>query len=160
MTAKKLLRMDNVLIVVDDLEAAKAFFAELGMQLDHGITFSVTARSSMLLDSTAYSDETGLPDTCRIRRVEQIRENPNMGGTRCSSLFSTRRTRSGFVRRVRCFLNAPRIVDACSFTEDRLPPRFGPSGSPELLTSPKSKGVRRIGTQTYGTYVRSGCPER
>ena len=26
--------MDNVLIVVDDLEAAKAFFAELGMELD------------------------------------------------------------------------------------------------------------------------------
>jgi catechol 2,3-dioxygenase-like lactoylglutathione lyase family enzyme len=35
MTAKgKLLRMDNVLIVVDDLEAAKAFFAELGMELE------------------------------------------------------------------------------------------------------------------------------
>jgi catechol 2,3-dioxygenase-like lactoylglutathione lyase family enzyme len=29
-----LLRMDNVLIVVEDLEAAKAFFAELGMELD------------------------------------------------------------------------------------------------------------------------------
>jgi catechol 2,3-dioxygenase-like lactoylglutathione lyase family enzyme len=27
-------RMDNVLIVVEDLEAAKAFFAELGMELD------------------------------------------------------------------------------------------------------------------------------
>src|SRR3954466_237909 len=27
-------RMDNVLIVVDDLEAAKAFFAELGLQLE------------------------------------------------------------------------------------------------------------------------------
>lgn len=27
-------RMDNVLIVVNDLEAAKAFFAELGMQLE------------------------------------------------------------------------------------------------------------------------------
>src|SRR3954447_24372493 len=27
-------RMDNVLIVVEDLEAAKAFFAELGMDLD------------------------------------------------------------------------------------------------------------------------------
>ena len=27
-------RMDNVLIVVDDLEAAKAFFAELGMDLE------------------------------------------------------------------------------------------------------------------------------
>jgi catechol 2,3-dioxygenase-like lactoylglutathione lyase family enzyme len=29
-----LLRMDNVLIVVDDLDAAKAFFAELGMELE------------------------------------------------------------------------------------------------------------------------------
>ena len=35
MTAKsKLLRMDNVLIVVEDIEAAKAFFAELGMELE------------------------------------------------------------------------------------------------------------------------------
>ena len=31
-------RMDNVLIVVDDLEAAKAFFAELGMELEHETT--------------------------------------------------------------------------------------------------------------------------
>jgi catechol 2,3-dioxygenase-like lactoylglutathione lyase family enzyme len=29
-----LLRMDNVLIVVDDLERAKAFFVELGMELE------------------------------------------------------------------------------------------------------------------------------
>lgn len=29
-----LLRMDNVLIVVEDLEGAKAFFAELGMELE------------------------------------------------------------------------------------------------------------------------------
>ncbi len=35
MTAKsKLLRMDNVLIVVEDLEAGKAFFTELGMELE------------------------------------------------------------------------------------------------------------------------------
>lgn len=35
MAAKsKLLRMDNVLLVVDDLEAAKAFFTELGMELE------------------------------------------------------------------------------------------------------------------------------
>ena len=27
-------RMDSVLIVVDDLEAAEAFFAELGMELE------------------------------------------------------------------------------------------------------------------------------
>jgi catechol 2,3-dioxygenase-like lactoylglutathione lyase family enzyme len=35
MTAKsKLLRMDNVLLVVDNLEAVKAFFIELGMVLE------------------------------------------------------------------------------------------------------------------------------
>src|SRR5438477_3505190 len=35
MTPKnKLLRIDNVLIVVNDLEAVKAFFAELGMELE------------------------------------------------------------------------------------------------------------------------------
>jgi catechol 2,3-dioxygenase-like lactoylglutathione lyase family enzyme len=33
-TKSKLLRMDNVLIVVEDLEAAKAFFIELGMELE------------------------------------------------------------------------------------------------------------------------------
>jgi catechol 2,3-dioxygenase-like lactoylglutathione lyase family enzyme len=34
MTKNKLLRMDNILIVVDDLEAVKAFFVELGMELE------------------------------------------------------------------------------------------------------------------------------
>lgn len=35
MTLKsKLLRMDNVLIVVEDLQAVRAFFAELGMELE------------------------------------------------------------------------------------------------------------------------------
>lgn len=34
MPKSKLLRMDNVLIVVDDLEAVKAFFLELGFELE------------------------------------------------------------------------------------------------------------------------------
>jgi catechol 2,3-dioxygenase-like lactoylglutathione lyase family enzyme len=34
MAKHKLLRMDNVLIVVDDLEAAKAFFLQLGFELE------------------------------------------------------------------------------------------------------------------------------
>ncbi len=34
MTKGKLLRMDNVLIVVDDLDAMKAFFLELGFELE------------------------------------------------------------------------------------------------------------------------------
>jgi catechol 2,3-dioxygenase-like lactoylglutathione lyase family enzyme len=41
MTKNKLLRMDNVLIVVDDLEAAKAFFTELGMELEGEATVEV-----------------------------------------------------------------------------------------------------------------------
>src|SRR5437016_9194637 len=34
MTKSKLKRMDNVLLVVDDLEAVKAFFMELGLKLE------------------------------------------------------------------------------------------------------------------------------
>src|SRR5512142_3490857 len=34
MTKNTLLRMDNILLVVDDLEAAKAFFFELGLELE------------------------------------------------------------------------------------------------------------------------------
>lgn len=34
MTNNKLLRMDNILLVVDDLDAAKAFFSELGLELE------------------------------------------------------------------------------------------------------------------------------
>lgn len=34
MAKNRLLRMDNVLIVVDDLEAAKAFFIQLGFELE------------------------------------------------------------------------------------------------------------------------------
>ncbi|MDD9269671.1 VOC family protein [Paenibacillus sp. GCM10023248] len=34
MAKNKLLRMDNVLIVVDDLEAVKAFFLQLGFELE------------------------------------------------------------------------------------------------------------------------------
>lgn len=33
-TRSNLLRMDNVLLVVEDLEAAKAFFTELGLELE------------------------------------------------------------------------------------------------------------------------------
>jgi catechol 2,3-dioxygenase-like lactoylglutathione lyase family enzyme len=34
LTTNKLLRMDNVLLVVDDLKAATAFFTELGLELE------------------------------------------------------------------------------------------------------------------------------
>jgi catechol 2,3-dioxygenase-like lactoylglutathione lyase family enzyme len=49
-----LIRMDNVLIVVEDLEAAKAFFAELGMELE-----GETQVQGPWVDSTV-----GLKDVC------------------------------------------------------------------------------------------------
>src|SRR5258705_5592750 len=49
MTAKsKLLRMDNVLIVVNDLEAAKSFFAELGMELEGETTVEGPSVDSLI----------------------------------------------------------------------------------------------------------------
>ena len=38
MTKNKSVRMDNVLIVVDDLEAVKAFFVELGLEIEGEVT--------------------------------------------------------------------------------------------------------------------------
>jgi catechol 2,3-dioxygenase-like lactoylglutathione lyase family enzyme len=40
--------MDNVLIVVDDLEAAKAFFAELGMELEGEMTVEGPSVDSLI----------------------------------------------------------------------------------------------------------------
>ena len=49
MTAKsKLLRMDNVLIVVNDLEAAKAFFAVLDMELEGETTVDSLSVDSLI----------------------------------------------------------------------------------------------------------------
>src|SRR3954454_23271280 len=41
-------RMDNVLIVVDDLEAAKAFFIELGLRLEGETTVEGPAVASLI----------------------------------------------------------------------------------------------------------------
>lgn len=49
MTAKrKLLRMDNVLIVVEDLDAVKAFFTELGMELEGEMTVEGPSVDSLI----------------------------------------------------------------------------------------------------------------
>ncbi|WPU98894.1 VOC family protein [Mucilaginibacter sp. cycad4] len=48
MSKSKLLRMDNVLIVVDDLEAAKAFFLELGFELEGETTVAGPSVDSLI----------------------------------------------------------------------------------------------------------------
>ena len=51
-----LLRMDNVLIVVDDLEAATAFFVEIGMELGR-IMFAVEDIEEVLARLRAHGAE-------------------------------------------------------------------------------------------------------
>jgi hypothetical protein len=46
MTKNKLLRMDNALIGVDALEAAKAFFLELGLEPESETTVQASFRGS------------------------------------------------------------------------------------------------------------------
>lgn len=48
MTKNKQLKMDNVLLVVEDLEAVKAFFLELGMELEGETTVEGPAVGSLI----------------------------------------------------------------------------------------------------------------
>ena len=80
-------RMDNVLIVVEDLEAAKAFFAELGMELE-----GQTLVEGPWVDSTVGLD--GVRADIAMMRTPD--GHGQVGLTR-----STRRRRSGPSRRAR-----------------------------------------------------------
>jgi len=72
-------RMDNVLIVVDDLEAAKAFFIELGLKLEGETTVE-----------GLRSEPDGLKD---VRATLAMMRTPDGQGMSWTS--STRPTRSG-----------------------------------------------------------------
>ena len=74
-------RMDNVLIVVDDLEAAKAFFIELGLELEGETTVEGPSVESLI----------GLKD---VRATLAMMRTPDGHGA-SSWTSSTRPTRSG-----------------------------------------------------------------
>jgi catechol 2,3-dioxygenase-like lactoylglutathione lyase family enzyme len=73
-------RMDNVLIVVDDLEGTKAFFIELGLKLEGETTVEGPAVGSLI----------GLKD---VRATLAMMRTPD--GRALSWTSSTRPTRSG-----------------------------------------------------------------
>jgi catechol 2,3-dioxygenase-like lactoylglutathione lyase family enzyme len=73
-------RMDNVLIVVDDLEATKAFFIELGLTLEGETTVEGPAVGKLI----------GLGDVRST--IAMLR---TLDGQASSWTNSTRRTRSG-----------------------------------------------------------------
>ena len=80
-------RMDNVLLVVEDLEAAKAFFAELGMELEGEAT-----------NDGPWVDRIIGLDGVRCD-IAMMRPPDGHGGIERRS--STRRRRSGPSRRTR-----------------------------------------------------------
>src|SRR6516165_8142025 len=77
-------RMDNVLIVVDDLEAAKAFFAELGMELEGETTVEglwvdrVVGLDGVRADITMMRtpDGHGRVELTKFHRTPAIRAEP------------------------------------------------------------------------------------
>ena len=73
-------RMDNVLIVVDDLEAAKAFFIELGLKLE----------GEQTVEGPLVGKLIGLKD---VRATLAMMRTPD--GQALSSTSSTRPRRSG-----------------------------------------------------------------
>ncbi|MBV9465809.1 MAG: VOC family protein [Solirubrobacterales bacterium] len=77
-------RMDNVLIVVDDLEAVKAFFAELGMELEGETTVegawvdSTVGLSDVRADITMMRapDGDGRVELTKFHRPPAVRAEP------------------------------------------------------------------------------------
>jgi catechol 2,3-dioxygenase-like lactoylglutathione lyase family enzyme len=80
----KLLRMDNVLIVVEDLDAAKAFFTELGMEMEGETTLEgpmvdqVVGLSDVRADITMMRspDGHGRVELTRFHRPPAVRAGP------------------------------------------------------------------------------------
>jgi catechol 2,3-dioxygenase-like lactoylglutathione lyase family enzyme len=75
-------RMDNVLIVVDDLEAAKAFFMELGLQLEGQTTVEGPLVGSLI----------GLKD---VRATLAMMRTPNGEGIELDKFHTPNAIRSG-----------------------------------------------------------------
>src|SRR5947209_1224066 len=74
MTAKsRLFRMDNVLIVVDDLEAATAFFAVLDMELEGETTVEGLSVDSLIGLKDGQGTCSGHPDRRTIARPDNRR---------------------------------------------------------------------------------------
>jgi catechol 2,3-dioxygenase-like lactoylglutathione lyase family enzyme len=78
------IRMDNVLIVVEDLEAAKAFFAELGMELEGeapapvGVVDQVIGLNDVQADITMMRtpDGQGRVELTRFHTPPAVRAEP------------------------------------------------------------------------------------
>jgi catechol 2,3-dioxygenase-like lactoylglutathione lyase family enzyme len=90
-------RMDNVLIVVDDLEVAKAFFAELGMELEGETTAEgrwvdrVVGLNNVRADITMMRtpDGHGRVELTKFHRPPAVRAEPESAPTSLPACAAT-----------------------------------------------------------------------
>jgi len=120
--------MDNVLIVVDDLEAVKAFFIELGLTLE-GETTVEGPEVGMLI---------GLRD---VRSTIAMLRTPDVQGIELDKFHSPDAIRFGPV-------DAP--VNALGFRRVM----FNVDGIDDLVARMRTHGAEIIGEMTYGESYR------
>jgi catechol 2,3-dioxygenase-like lactoylglutathione lyase family enzyme len=130
MTAKsKLLRMDNMLIVVDDLEATKAFFMELGLELEGETT----------VEGSLIGNLIGLKD---VRATLAMLRPPNgQGGIELDKFHTPEPIRFGPVNAPTNTLGFRRVM----FAVDNID---------EVLARMVAHGAEIIGEMQYGDTFR------
>jgi catechol 2,3-dioxygenase-like lactoylglutathione lyase family enzyme len=121
-------RMDNVLIVVDDLEAAKAFFIELGLRLEGEQTVEGPLVGSLI----------GLKD---VRATLAMLRTPDGQGIELDKFHTPEAIRFGPV-------NAP--VNALGLRRVM----FAVDGLDALVARLRARGAEVIGEMRYGDTYR------
>ena len=121
-------RMDNVLIVVDDLEAVKAFFIELGLTLEGETTVEGPAVGSLI----------GLKD---VRATLAMMRTPDGQGIELDKFHTPGAVRFGPV-------NAP--VNALGIRRVM----FAVDGLEALVARMRAHGAELIGEMQYGNSYR------
>ena len=121
-------RMDNVLIVVDDLEAVKAFFIELGLTLEGETT----------VEGPAVGELIGLED---VRSTIAMLRTPDGQGIELDKFHTPDAVRFGPV-------DAP--VNAMGYRRVM----FAVDGIDDLVARMRTHGAEIIGEMTYGESYR------
>jgi catechol 2,3-dioxygenase-like lactoylglutathione lyase family enzyme len=129
MRAMTIQRMDNVLIVVDDLEAVKAFFLELGLELEGETT----------VDGPLVGKLIGL-DNVRAT-LAMLRPPDGHGGIELDKFHTPNAIRFGPVDAPVNVLGLRRVM----FAVDDLD---------EVVARMRAKGVEVIGEMQYGDAYR------
>lgn len=121
-------RMDNVLIVVDDLEAVKAFFLDLGLTLEGETTVQGPLVGKLI----------GLPD---VRATLAMLRTPDGQGIELDKFHTPEAVRFGPVQAPVNTLGLRRVM-------------FSVGGIDALVTRMRERGAELIGEMQYGDSYR------